>query len=64
VHYLTVVSVDLISTSTRRDIGPGLAATTYLMSNQCSQAGRRLHQFGMGGWEWVFTTSVPLATHI
>jgi hypothetical protein len=22
------------------------------------------HQFGMGGWEWVFTTSVPLATHI
>jgi hypothetical protein len=30
---LTAVSVDSISTSTVRDIGPGLAATTYLTGN-------------------------------
>jgi hypothetical protein len=33
VHHLTVVSIDSISTSTARDIGPGLAATIYLMGN-------------------------------
>jgi hypothetical protein len=64
VHCLIVVSVDSISMSTRRDISPGLAATTYLMGNRRSQAGRQLHWFGMGGWEWVCTTSVPFAAHI
>jgi hypothetical protein len=67
VHRLTAVSVDSISTSTVRDIGPGLAATMYLMGNQCSQAGRQLHRLGMGGvggWEWVCTTSVLFAAHI
>jgi hypothetical protein len=29
-HRLTTVSIDLISTSTARDIGPGLTATMYL----------------------------------
>jgi hypothetical protein len=47
-----------------RDIGPGLAATTYLMGNRRSQAGRQLHQFGMGGWEGVCMTSVLFVTHI
>jgi hypothetical protein len=49
VHCLTAVSVDSISISTVRDIGPGLAAMTYLMGNRRSQAGRHLRQFGMGG---------------
>jgi hypothetical protein len=53
VHCLTVVSVDLISTSTARDIGPGLAAMMYLTGNRRSQAGRQLYQFEMGGWEGV-----------
>jgi cystathionine beta-lyase family protein involved in aluminum resistance len=48
VHCLTAVSVDLISTSTMRDIGPGLAATMYLMGNRCSQAGWLLCWFGIG----------------
>jgi hypothetical protein len=64
VHRLTAVSVDLISTSTTRDISPGLAATTYLTGNRCSQAGRQLRRFGMGGWEGVCTTSVLFVTHI
>jgi hypothetical protein len=55
VHRLIAVSVDSISTSTMRDIGPGLADTTYLMGNRCSQAGRQLRRFGMGGWEGVFS---------
>jgi hypothetical protein len=33
IHHLTAVSIDSISTSTVRDIGLGLAATTYLMGN-------------------------------
>jgi hypothetical protein len=33
VNHLTTVSVDLISTSTTMDIGPGLATTTFLTSN-------------------------------
>jgi hypothetical protein len=32
-YHFTMVSIDLISTSTRRDIGPGLSATTYLTGN-------------------------------
>jgi hypothetical protein len=64
VYHLTAVSVDSISTSTMRDIGPAFAATTYLMGNRHSQAGRQLHQFGMGGWEEVCMTSVLFATHI
>jgi hypothetical protein len=64
VHHLTMVSVNSISTSTARDIGPGLAATMYLTGNRHSQAGRQLHRFEMGGWEGVCMTSVPLATHI
>jgi hypothetical protein len=64
VHRLTTVSVDSISTSTMRDIGLGLAATTYLMGNQCSQARRRLCRLGMGGWEGVGMTSVLFAVHI
>jgi hypothetical protein len=40
VHHLTTVSINSISTSTVGGIGPGLAATTYLMGNQCSQAGQ------------------------
>jgi hypothetical protein len=51
VHHLTAVSVDSISTSTARDMGPGLAVTTYLTGNQCSQAGKQLHQLELGGWE-------------
>jgi hypothetical protein len=35
-----------------------------LTSNLCSQAGRLLRQFGMGGWEDVCTTSVLFVTHI
>jgi hypothetical protein len=61
---LTAVSVDSISTSTRRDISPGLAATTYLTGNRCSQAGRQLRQFGMGGLEGVCMTSVLFVMHI
>jgi hypothetical protein len=49
VHHLTTVSVDSISASTRRDIGPKLAAMMYLTGNRHSQAGRRLCRFGMGG---------------
>jgi hypothetical protein len=64
VHRLTAVSIDLVSTSTMRDIGPGLAATTYLTGNRRSQAGRRLRQLGMGGWEGVCMTSVLFAVHI
>jgi hypothetical protein len=64
VHHLTAVSIDSISTSIMRDIGPGLAATTYLMGNQCSQAGRQLRQFGMRGWEVVCMTSVLFVMHI
>jgi hypothetical protein len=48
VHHLTAVSVDSISTSTVRDMGPGLAATTYLTGNQRSQAGKRLCQLELG----------------
>jgi hypothetical protein len=33
VHHMAAVSVDSISISTMRDIGPGLAATTYLTGN-------------------------------
>jgi hypothetical protein len=33
VHHLTTVSIDSISTSTARDIGPRLATTMYLMGN-------------------------------
>jgi hypothetical protein len=61
VHHLTAVSVDLISTSTVRDISPGLAATMYLMGNRHSQAGMQLRRFGMGGWEGVCMTSVLFA---
>jgi hypothetical protein len=64
VHCLTVVSVDSISTSTVRDIGPGLAATTYLTGNRRSQAGRQLCWFGIGGWEGVCTTSVLFVMHV
>jgi hypothetical protein len=63
-HHLTAVSVDSISTSTARDMGPGLAATTYLTGNRCSQAGKQLHRLGLGGWEGVCTASVLFATHI
>jgi uncharacterized membrane protein YoaK (UPF0700 family) len=64
VHHLTAVFVDSISTSTARDMGPGLAATTYLTGNQHSQAGKRLRRLELGGWEGVFMTSVLFATHI
>jgi hypothetical protein len=67
VCHLTAVSVDSISTSTARNIGPGLAATMYLMGKRRSQAGRRLCQLGMGGvggWEWVCKTSVLFSAHI
>jgi hypothetical protein len=64
VRRLTAVSVDSISTSTVRDISPGLAATTNLTGNRRSQAGRRLRRFGMGGWEGVCTTSVSFVTPI
>jgi hypothetical protein len=64
VRRLTVVSIDSISTSTVRDIGPGLAATTNLMGNRRSQAGRQLRRWGMGEWESVCTTSVSFVTHI
>jgi hypothetical protein len=64
VYHLTTVSIDLISTSTVRDIGPGLTATMYLMGNQHSQDGWQLHQFGMGGWEGVCMTSVLFAMYI
>jgi hypothetical protein len=64
IGYLWRITVVLISTSTVRDIGPGLAATTYLMGNRHSQAGRQLHQLGMGGWEGVGMTSVLFAAHI
>jgi hypothetical protein len=64
VHCLTAVSVDLISTFTARDISTGLAATTYLMGNQCSQSGRQLHQFGIGGWEGVCMASVLFVMHV
>jgi hypothetical protein len=45
-------------------MGPGLAATTYLTGNRRSQAGKRLHQLELGGWEGVCMTSVLFATHI
>jgi hypothetical protein len=64
VHRLTAVSVDSISTSTARDMGPGLAATTYLTGNRRSQAGKQLHRLELGGWEDVCTASVLFATHI
>jgi hypothetical protein len=64
VHRLIAMSVDLISMSTRRDIGPGLAATTYLTGNRRSQAGRQLHRFGMGKWEGVCMTFVLFMMHI
>jgi hypothetical protein len=64
VHRLTAVSVDSISTSTARDIGPGLAATMYLTGNRHSQAGRQLRRLGIGGWEGVGTTSVLSAAHV
>jgi hypothetical protein len=60
VRRLTAVFVDSISTSTARDISPGLTAMTYLTGNRRSQAGRQLCQFGMGEWEGVCTTSVLL----
>jgi hypothetical protein len=40
VHQLIAVSVDSMSTSTRRDISPGLTATTSLTGNQHPQAER------------------------
>jgi hypothetical protein len=43
VHRLTAVSINSISMSMVSDIDPGLAATTYLPGNWCSQAGRQLH---------------------
>jgi hypothetical protein len=64
VHRLTAMSVNSISTSTARDMGPGLAAATYLTSNRCSQAGKQLRQLELGGWEGVCTASVLFATHI
>jgi hypothetical protein len=64
VHHLTTVSVNSISMSTTRDIGLGLAATTYLTGNRYSQTGRRLCWFGMGGWEGVCTTFVLFVMHI
>jgi hypothetical protein len=63
-HRLTAMSVNIISTSTARDMGPGLAATTYLTGNRCSQAGKRLHWLELGGWEGVCTTSVLFVMHI
>jgi hypothetical protein len=62
--YMGHYTVNSISTSTVRDIGPGLAATTYLAGNRRSQAGRLLHQFGMGGWEGVCMTSVLFVMHV
>jgi hypothetical protein len=64
VHRLTTVSIDSISTSTMRDITPGLAAMTYLTGNRCSQAGMQLRRFGMGGWEGICMTSVLFAMHV
>jgi hypothetical protein len=64
VHHLTTMCVDSISTSTARDMGPGLAATTYLTSNRCSQAGKRLCQLELGGWEGVCMASVLFVMHI
>jgi hypothetical protein len=64
VHHLTAVSVDSISISTARDMGPALAATTYLMGNQCSQAGKRLCWLELGGWEGVCMASVLFVMHI
>jgi hypothetical protein len=53
-----------ISMSTARDIGPGLAATTYLTGNRHSQAGKRLRRLELGGWEGVCTASVLFVMHI
>jgi hypothetical protein len=64
VHHLTAMSVDSISMSTVRDMGPGLAATTYLTGDQCSQAGKQLRWLELGGWEGVCMASVLFATHI
>jgi hypothetical protein len=63
-HRLTAMSVDSISTSTVRDMGPGLAATTYLTGNRRSQAGKRLRRLELGGWEGVCMASVLFAMHI
>jgi hypothetical protein len=62
-YHLTVISVDSISMSMARDIDPGLAATTYFPGNQYSQAGRQLHQVGLGGWEIVCTTFTLSISH-
>jgi hypothetical protein len=64
VHRLTAVSIDSISMSTARDMGLGLAATTYLTGNRRSQAGKRLCRLELGGWEDVCTASVLFAMHI
>jgi hypothetical protein len=63
-HRLTAMSIDSISTSTVRDVGPGLAATTYLTGNRRSQADKQLRQLELGVWEGVCTTSVLFVTHI
>jgi hypothetical protein len=63
-HCLTAMSINSISMSTARDIGLGLAATTYLTGNQHSQAGKRLRRLELGGWEGVCTASVLFAMYI
>jgi hypothetical protein len=59
-HRQTTMSVNSIFISTARDMGLGLAATTYLTGNRHAQAGK----LELGGWEGVCTTSVLFAMHI